>query len=387
MDAIKKYYAETYGCEPPNMYFSPGRINIIGEHIDYNGGHVFPCAISLGIYGTIKPLAEMKARLLSLNVKGGFFEVDLDKISEKPLGKWIDYPLGVVRVLQSRGYVLSHGFEMIVHGNLPNGAGLSSSAALEMLTIKMLVDMFGFKIERVDQALYCQEAENNYVGVKCGIMDQFTVAMGRRGHAVLLNSKNLVYLYAPLDISRNSLLIIDSGKKRSLSNSGYNKRREECAQALAILKKRWPIEKLCDLSMNQLRASQDLFDNYLLYRRARHCVSENERTIAAYQAMYNRDLVELGRLMFRSHNSLRRDYQVSCFELNTLVDFARKHHAKGARMTGAGFGGCALVLIKNSRVRAFINDVLDNYQKITNCVPSIYQVEICDGTRRLEEEK
>lgn len=384
MEVLKKGYLERYQEPLKVAYFSPGRVNLIGEHIDYNGGHVFPCAISLGIYGTIRPLEDDKIVLISLNVKDKPYETTISGICPTAVGKWYDYVLGVIVILEKHGFIFPHGFEMMIHGDLPNGSGLSSSAALEMLTMKMCVDLFDFKLDKVTEAVYCQEAENKYVGVNCGIMDQFAVSLGRENHAIYLDTETLKYYYAPLEIGRNQLIIINCGKRRSLTNSGYNKRRSECEKALAILKKKYPIKDLCDLSMDQLRNAQDLFTDYTLYRRARHCVSENERTEEAYQALILHDLVEFGKLMFKSHNSLRKDYQVSCFELNTLVDFARKHHAKGARMTGAGFGGCVVVLIKNSRVAAFIEDVQANYTNLTGCTPSIYQVNISEGTRKVE---
>lgn len=387
-EILKKRYKETFAEEPNAIYFSPGRVNLIGEHIDYNGGHVFPCAISLGIYGCIHPRTDRKIGLYSLNMtaNNGFTEEDLDNFAKNnQWTRWVDYPLGVIAILKQQGYTFTHGFDIMVSGDLPNASGLSSSAALEMITIYMLNEMFDFQISPLQQAIICQKAENDYVGVACGIMDQFAVAMGKKDAAIYLDTNKMIYKYAPLKLANNKLVIINSGKKRGLANSNYNLRRQECEQALKQLQSVCDITNLCDLTPAQFITHAPVITSSTLYKRAKHAVYENERTIKSFYALTHNDLVGFGRLMFKSHDSLRKDYQVSCFELNTIVNIARNHHAKGARMTGAGFGGCVVVIIKDTRLPDFLADIKENYPLITGYSPSIYLVETSDGTHRLEE--
>ena len=386
MKELQQHYQELFNEALPPLYFSPGRVNLIGEHLDYNGGHVFPCAISLGIYGYFRLRDDRQIRLQSLSGKEWQEIMDsLDTLTTRTKGNWGDYPLGVVATLQKHGYPINTGFDVFIQGNLPNGAGLSSSAALEMLIMAMLNDAFKLNIPTVEQAQLCQEAENQYVGVACGIMDQFAVAMGKAQQAIYLDANTLQYQYAPLDLGSNKLVIINTGKRRSLTNSAYNQRRQESEEALKIVQQKFPVHNLCELNSSQLQECRPLFSDMMLYRRARHCVTENERTAQAYQALQSGNMVEFGRLMFHSHDSLCRDYQVSCYELNALVNLARKNHAKGARMTGAGFGGCMIVLIKNSRLHDFLKDVTEKYPLQTGYTPSIYLVDVVAGTGKVAE--
>ncbi len=379
-------FSRSFGYSPTITAFAPGRVNLIGEHTDYNGGHVFPCAIDLGITGAAAIRSDRTIRLISENFpETGIIEASLDEMI--PSHRWSDYPIGVIKSFSETIEEVTCGFDFAFSGNLPDGAGLSSSAALEVLTgflVRELLENENVSNEQL--ALIGQHSENQFIGVKCGIMDQFASAMGKEDHAILLNSDTLKFEYAPIPCSDAAIVIINSGVKHSLASSAYNQRRDECQQALTALQKELDVMSLCGLSMKQLNEHLHLIDNEIVRRRVLHAVSENERTLAAAKALEKGDIVEFGRLMLESHYSLRDDYEVSCKELDFLVDTARKHTGVyGSRMTGGGFGGCTVNLIRPYAAESFISAINSAYKKEYGIEAKAYIVRAGSGVCRIDE--
>ncbi|MBS5883579.1 MAG: galactokinase [Clostridium sp.] len=379
---FKKVFGEKENCK---TFFSPGRVNLIGEHTDYNGGNVFPCALSFGTYGVISLRNDKKVRMYSSNFEDiGIIEFDLDNISYEKSHDWVNYPKGVIDVMKKHGYDINRGFDIAVYGNIPNGAGLSSSASLELLIAVMMDNLFELKIDRVDLVKFSQEAENKFVGVNCGIMDQFAIGMGKENNAILLDCNTLKYNYCPVELKDEILVIANTNKRRGLADSKYNERRSECEQALEELKTKLNINSLGELSIEDFENNKNLIDSEIRIKRAKHAVYENQRTLMAKEALAKNDLSTFGKLMNESHISLRDDYEVTGIELDTLVELAWNHEATiGARMTGAGFGGCTVALVKKDRAQEFIEKVGQGYKEKIGYEASFYIANIGDGTREI----
>lgn len=367
------------------VFFSPGRVNLIGEHTDYNGGNVFPCALSFGTYGAIALRDDKTVRMYSENFKDlGIITFCIDDLKYEEKHDWANYPKGVISVLENHGYSVDQGFDMVVFGNIPNGAGLSSSASLELLMGVMIDKLFNFNIDRVDLVKYCQEAENKFIGVNCGIMDQFAIGMGKEDRAILLDCNTLDYSYSKVDLKDEVIIIANTNKRRGLADSKYNERRSECETALSELQTKLNINSLGELTEEDFENNKHLIKDDLRIKRAKHAVYENQRTLKAVKALQNDDVETFGKLMNDSHISLRDDYEVTGKELDTLVDLAWKHKATvGSRMTGAGFGGCTVSIVKKDMKDDFINTVGKGYKEIIGYDADFYVANIGDGTREI----
>ncbi len=379
---LKYEYTERFGRRPEYVYFCPGRVNLIGEHIDYNGGQVMPLAISSGTYLAVAKNTDKRLRFQCLNFPESV-ELHLQSSYSKTGNEWFNYPLGVIdRVLQD-GHGIS-GMDMLYYGNLPIGAGLSSSASIEVLTAFAISDMFGLDLSKKEQAVLCKEAENNFMGVNCGIMDQFAVAMGKKDKVILLNCDTLGYEYLPFETGPFSLMIINTNKPRLLAESKYNERFAECGAALKLLKQELPVQTLCDISVADFDRYRYLLGNPVLEKRALHVISENQRVKDAVIALQTNDLEILGKLMIASHNSLRDHYEVTGRELDTIVELSMSFPGCiGARMTGAGFGGCAIALVKSAGLEEFQSMLTENYQKKIGYPPSFLVTSAENGVRAL----
>lgn len=385
-DEINSIFKKVFGDNnKTRTFFSPGRVNLIGEHTDYNGGNVFPCALSFGTYGVIRLREDNKIRMYSDNFEEvGIIEFYLEDIKYKKEDNWVNYPKGVIDVMKKQGYNINKGFDVAVYGNIPNGAGLSSSASLELLIAVMMDSLFNFNIDRVDLVKFSQEAENKFVGVNCGIMDQFAIGMGKENNAVLLDCNTLRYNYCPIELKDEVLIIANTNKRRGLADSKYNERRSECEEALEELKAKLNITSLGDLSIKEFEDNKVLIKSDIRVKRAKHAVYENQRTLLAKDALEINDLVTFGNLMNESHISLRDDYEVTGIELDTLVELAWKHEGVlGARMTGAGFGGCIVALVKKDNVDDFIKNVGQGYKEKIGYEASFYIANIGNGTREI----
>lgn len=378
-------FKELYGKEGEvRAYFAPGRVNLIGEHTDYNGGHVFPCALTLGTYGIVRDREDRVLRFYSANFeKLGVIETSLDDLIPDKAAGWTNYPKGVMWAFEKRGYQLTHGMDILIYGNIPNGSGLSSSASLEVLTGLILKDTFGFEqVSMIDVALIGQDSENNFNGCNCGIMDQFVSAMGKKDHAIFLDTNTLNYEYAPVVLEDAKIVITNSKVKHSLVNSAYNDRRNECETALKELQSVVNIKTLGDLTEEEYEAHKDAIKDPVRQKRAKHAVYENQRTIRAVEALKNNDVELFGKLMNASHKSLRYDYEVSCGEIDILVDLAQAMPGViGSRITGGGFGGCTVSIVKNDTVDAFIREIGKTYQEKVGHEAEFYVVEIGDGAK------
>ena len=382
---LMETFQKLYGGEGDiRTFFSPGRVNLIGEHTDYNGGHVFPCALTLGTYGIARKRNDRKIRFYSDNFSGlGVMETSLDDLPS-PAAKWTNYPKGVIWAFEKKGYSIAQGMDVLVYGNIPNGSGLSSSASLEVLTGVILKDLFDIEISMQDIALIGQYSENHYNGCNCGIMDQFAVAMGKKDCAVFLDTNTLQYEYATVKLEDAKIVITNSKVKHSLVDSAYNDRRRESETALKDLQKVVDIRTLGDLTEEEFEIHKDAIGDEICKKRAKHAVYENQRTIRAVKALKENDIAGFGRLMNQSHISLRDDYEVSCEEIDILVDLAWKiNGVVGSRITGGGFGGCTVSIVKNDAVETFVEQVGKGYKEQTGHEAEFYVVEIGDGARRL----
>ena len=381
-------FAELFGdSEGARFYFSPGRVNLIGEHTDYNGGHVFPCALTLGTYGAARKREDNKIHFYSMNLDSfGVVEASLDDLTNKKEYNWANYPLGVVWAFKEKGHTITSGFDMVIWGNIPNGSGLSSSASLEVLTGVILTDLFEIKdLSMTDLALLGQYSENNFNGCNCGIMDQFAVAMGKKDHAIFLNTSDLSYEYAPCVLDGAKIVITNSKVKHSLVDSAYNDRRNECAAALKALQRELDIQALGDLTPEEFEAHKSLIKDEIQLQRAKHAVYENQRTIDAVTALKAGDIESFGKLMNQSHISLRDDYDVSCEEIDILVDLAWKiPGVLGSRITGGGFGGCTVSIVKDESIDTFIETIGKTYLEKVGHEAEFYTVDIGDGASRLD---
>ena len=381
-------FAELFGdSEGARFYFSPGRVNLIGEHTDYNGGHVFPCALTLGTYGAARKREDNKIHFYSMNLDSfDVVEASLDDLTNKKEYNWANYPLGVVWAFKEKGHTITSGFDMVIWGNIPNGSGLSSSASLEVLTGVILTDLFEIKdLSMTDLALIGQYSENNFNGCNCGIMDQFAVAMGKKDHAIFLDTSDLSYEYAPCILDGAKIVITNSKVKHSLVDSAYNDRRNECAAALKALQSELDIQALGDLTPEEFEAHKSLIKDEIQLQRAKHAVYENQRTIDAVTALKAGDIESFGKLMNQSHISLRDDYGVSCEEIDILVDLAWKiPGVLGSRITGGGFGGCTVSIVKDESIDTFIETIGKTYLEKVGHEAEFYTVDIGDGASRLD---
>ena len=383
---VLEKFGELFGTtEGVKVYFAPGRVNMIGEHTDYNGGHVFPCALTIGTYAAAKKRTDRKLRLFSINFdKLGVMESSIDDLKPAKEAGWTNYPKGVMWAFGLRGMEMDCGLDMVLYGNIPNGSGLSSSASLEVLTGYMLRDLYGFEATNTDLALIGQYSENNFNGCNCGIMDQFASAMGKKDNAIFLNTADLSFEYAPLVLEGAKIVVTNSKVKHSLVDSKYNERRSECEKALEELQTVVDIKGLGDLTEEQFEANKDAIKDEIRQKRAKHAVYENQRTVRAVEALKQNDVKLFGELMNASHVSLRDDYEVSCEEIDVLVEEAWKLDGViGSRITGGGFGGCTVSIVKDEAVEAFQEKVGAAYEARVGKKADFYVVEIGDGPRVL----
>ena len=381
-DIILKKFGEVYGTtEGARAFFAPGRVNLIGEHTDYNGGHVFPCALTIGTYAVARKRNDRKLRFFSMNFEHlGIIESSLDELKPMKEAGWTNYPKGVMWAFGERGMHLDCGLDILLNGNIPNGSGLSSSASVEVVTGFILKSLYGFDVSNQDLALIGQFSENNFNGVNCGIMDQFAIAMGKKDNAIFLDTATLEYEYAPVKLQGAKIVISCSNKKRGLGSSKYNERRSECEMALSEIQSGMGIETLGDLTEEQFESVKMAIKDEDRRKRAKHAVYENQRTIKAVEALKTNDIVLFGKLMNESHVSLRDDYEVTGEELDTLVEAAWKIDGViGSRMTGAGFGGCTVSIVKDEAVDRFIDQVGKTYKETIGYAADFYVVEIGSG--------
>ncbi len=381
-ETVLQAFAEVFGgTDGAKVYFAPGRVNMIGEHTDYNGGHVFPCALTIGTYGVARKREDNKLRFYSMNFeKLGIIESSLEDLVPSKEAGWTNYPKGVMWAFEQKGMKLPCGMDLLLNGNIPNGSGLSSSASVEVLTGYILRDFFGFDVTNQDLALIGQFAENKYNSVNCGIMDQFAIAMGKQGNAIFLDTADLSYEYAPIKLENAKIVIACSNKKRGLGDSKYNERRSECETALAELQQVVKIKTLGDLDEATFEKYASIIQSDVRRKRAKHAVYENQRTIRAVEALKNNDVKLFGELMNASHVSLRDDYEVTGIELDTLVEEAWKVEGViGSRMTGAGFGGCTVSIVKDEAIDTFIEQVGKAYKEKIGYAADFYVVEIGEG--------
>lgn len=380
-------FAKVYDdAKDAKVFFAPGRVNLIGEHTDYNGGHVFPCALTIGTYAAVKKRTDKKIRLYSMNFeKEGIIEADLnEKIQPKPEQKWANYPLGIVWAFEEKGMKLDCGFDILFNGNIPNSSGLSSSASIEVLIGYVLKSLYGFDVSNVDLALIGQFSENKFNGVNCGIMDQFAIAMGKEGQAIFLDTNTLKYEYSPVKLEGAKLVIACSNKKRGLGDSKYNERRSECEEALRRIQTIKNVGSLGELTEEEFEQVKSVIADPVKEKRAKHAVYENQRTIKAVAALKANDVETFGKLMIASDTSLREDYEVTGKELDTLVAEALKIDGViGSRMTGAGFGGCTVSIVKDEAIDAFIEKVGKNYLEKIGYAADFYVVEVGDGPKEI----
>jgi len=385
MKHLEQKFQEVFGAPAEKQFFAPGRVNLIGEHTDYNGGNVFPCAIDKGTYGLVKKRNDRKFRMYSENFADlGVMEFTLDELTNDKKHDWANYPKGVIKMFLETGQKIDSGFDILFSGNIPNGAGLSSSASIEMLTAIVLKDLFHLSIDPVEMAQLGKKTENLFIGVNSGIMDQFAVAMGKKDHAILLDCNTLKYAYVPVVLKDEVIVIANTNKRRGLADSKYNERRAECDEALAELQTKLPIKALGELSIEQFEANKDLIKSPVRQKRAKHAVYENQRTLKAQKELSAGNLAEFGKLMNQSHISLRDDYEVTGVELDTLAALAwEQPGVVGSRMTGAGFGGCTVSIVKKDKVDDFIKNVGEAYKNKIGYAADFYIASVSDGAKKL----
>lgn len=385
-DKVLEAFKDRYGyIDGVRCFFAPGRVNLIGEHTDYNGGHVFPCALTLGTYCAAKKRDDSRIRLYSVNFPDdGVIETDTADLEPLKDTNWTSYVKGVIWAFRERGITLPCGFDFVVAGDLPAGAGLSSSASLEVLTGETLKVLYDLDVTNTELALIGQQAENGYCGMSCGIMDQFASAMGRKDSAIFLDTGSLEYEYVPLPMDGKKLIITNTNKKHSLVDSAYNDRRRECEEALSDLRKGKDIEALCSLEPDEFEELKDLIGDQTALKRARHAVSEDSRTVMAVDVLKKGDLKAFGKLMNESHESLKNDYEVSCDELDVLAEEAQKiPGVLGSRMTGGGFGGCTVSLVEDDAVEDFREKLSSVYKERFGYECSFYVVSAGNGPEEI----
>ena len=385
MKHLEQKFQEVFGSPAEKHFFAPGRVNLIGEHTDYNGGNVFPCAIDKGTYGLVKKRNDRRFRMYSENFADlGVMEFTLDELTNDKKHDWANYPKGVIKMFLEAGQKIDSGFDILFSGNIPNGAGLSSSASIEMLTAIVLKDLFHLSIDPVEMAQLGKKTENLFIGVNSGIMDQFAVAMGKKDNAILLDCNTLKYDYVTVVLKDEVIVIANTNKRRGLADSKYNERRAECDEALAELQTKLPIKALGELSIEQFEANKNLIKSPVRQKRAKHAVYENQRTLKAQKELSAGNLAEFGKLMNQSHISLRDDYEVTGVELDTLAALAwEQPGVVGSRMTGAGFGGCTVSIVKKDKVDDFIKNVGEAYKNKIGYAADFYIASVSDGAKKL----
>ena len=382
---FKKEFKKEEGIST-EVFFAPGRVNLIGEHIDYNGGKVFPCALDFGTYAVVTKREDKTFRMYSENFKNlGIIEFSLDCLVYDKKDDWANYPKGVIKTFLNSGFDIDSGFDVLFFGNIPNGAGLSSSASIEVLTSVILKTLFNLNIDMIEMVKLSQKTENEFIGVNCGIMDQFSIGMGKKDHAVLLNCNTLEYSYAPFILSNASIIIANTNKRRGLGESKYNERRDSCENALKDLKENGVnIDTLCDMDSEMFENTKHFIKSEEAIPRVRHAVTENERVLKAMKCLKNGDISTFGKLMNSSHKSLKEDYEVTGIELDSLVEAAWDEEGTiGSRMTGAGFGGCTVSLVKNDCIEKFIKNVGKKYKEKTGLEATFYIGNPDDGAKKL----
>ncbi|MFD2215193.1 galactokinase [Metabacillus endolithicus] len=387
IEQLKNQFNEIFQQnQPTRSFFAPGRVNLIGEHTDYNGGHVFPCALTFGTYAVVALRNDQRIRMYSSNFPDiGIVTLSTeDSLQLQKEHDWANYPKGVMKEFIDKGVVINKGFDILFYGNIPNGAGLSSSASIELVTAVTIQALFETNFNRIELVQMSQHAENEFIGVSCGIMDQFAIGMGKEDHAILLNCQTLDYQYSPVVLENASLVIANTNKRRALADSKYNERRSECERALSQLQKELSIQSLGDLTPEQFESYRHLIQNSMDQKRAKHAVYENARTIQAVEKLKQGDIESFGQLMCDSHTSLRDDYEVTGFELDTLVEAAMDQDGViGSRMTGAGFGGCTVSIVANDKIDEFINEVGKSYTEKTGLIADFYVANVGDGAKEI----
>lgn len=383
---MEEKFKEQFGVEPTHSFFAPGRVNLIGEHTDYNGGHVFPCAITQGTYGYVRPREDKLVRCYSANFEEiGMIEWSLDDLSYDKQDNWTNYIKGMYKFINEEGYETPYGLDILVSGNIPNGAGLSSSASLELLAGVTIAGIYDLDIDRLTLIKLGQKVENEFLGLNTGIMDQFAIGMGKKDHALYLDVNTLNYEYVPAEFGDYVILIMNTNKRRELTDSKYNQRRSECEVALAILKDHADITNLCDLTNEEFAELGKYLEDEILYKRAKHAVTENTRTKEANRVLNQGNLEAFGKLMNQSHISLRDNYDVTGIELDTLVQAAwNQDEVLGARMTGAGMGGCAIALVHKDQVESVKKNIQASYTETIGYAPSFYVAEVGDGAKQIQ---
>ena len=385
LSTLQEKFVSVFEKESEASFFAPGRVNLIGEHIDYNGGLVFPCAITLGTYAVAAKRCDNLFRAYSANFEDlGVIEFSLDDLSYNKDHNWCNYVKGVLKYLIEAGHTINTGFDVLVFGNIPNGSGLSSSASLEILMCKVFTDLYSLSLTSVEAALLGKKVENEYIGVNSGIMDQFAIALGMQNHALLLDCNTHEYKHIPFELAGYSIVIMNTNKRRELADSKYNERRGECESALSKLQKVFNIEALCELTEDKLEEVEKIINHPIEFKRAKHAITENVRVIAATKALEQGDLITFGKLLNESHISLRYDYEVTGIELDTLVTAAwEADGVLGARMTGAGFGGCSIAIVENDKIDDFINHVNKKYVETIGYEASFYIASIGNGPKQI----
>ncbi|WP_347862858.1 galactokinase [Salimicrobium sp. PL1-032A] len=370
----------------PELFFAPGRVNLIGEHTDYNGGYVFPCSLSLGTYAAVRKRGDGKLRFYSMNFPDkGIVSAEVDRLNYSETDDWANYPKGVIEIFRREGFSINEGLDILYYGNIPNGAGLSSSASIELVTAVLLKDLYGFPVDMLKMIRIAQKAENDFIGVNCGIMDQFAVGLGKKDHALLLDCETLDYEKVPVALGTYQLIIANTNKRRGLADSKYNERRSQCEEALKDLQKELDINNLADIDKETFASYSYLIQDPVQEKRARHVIHESDRTKEAAAKLKDGDLRGFGEMMNRSHISLRDDYEVTGKELDALVEAAWENGALGARMTGAGFGGCTINIVERAHKDEFLSEVKRKYKEETGLDAEFYPVEIGDGAKKIEE--
>ena len=381
---LEKFY-EKYGNrnDKPVLFFSPGRVNLIGEHTDYNGGYVFPCALNYGTYLFIRKTKLNKLKFSTLNFDNDE-EVEIAGLFKNSHKSWTNYPLGVINEFLKRSIKIS-GLEMLYYGDVPNGAGLSSSASIEMVTAVAINDFYDAGFSTLDLVKMSQKAENEFVGMNCGIMDQFAVGFGKKEHAIFLNCDTLSYENVPFILGESSLIITNTNKRRGLTDLKYNERRAECEKAVELLQAYKPVRNLSELNTGEIELLGKYITDPVVRKRAKHVISENGRVLEAVKVLKENNLGRFGELMNASHDSLKDDYEVTGYELDTLVYEGRKlPGVLGTRMTGAGFGGCTVSIVRSDYAEKFMKELTKAYTGITGLVPDFYLPEIGSGAGRLK---
>ena len=384
IDQLKHAYEAAYHKPATDIFFAPGRVNLIGEHTDYNGGFVFPCALSFGTYILLSKNDEQKINFRSLNMEA-IYSLELTQLSEPlPNKAWANYPLGVFAQFIKRGVAITQGYDILFWGNVPAGAGLSSSAAMEVVTAYALNELLGTQYGLADLAKIGRAAEHEFAGVMCGIMDQFASAHGKADHAIYLNCDTLEYDLVPVKLEGIKVVVTNTHSPHKLDSGSFNDRVRQCQLAVEQINAVRPIQYLAELSQVEFEQIKDAITDEIAHRRARHVVGEVQRTKDAVEALKNGDIVKFGQLMNQSHVSLRDDYEVTGPQLDALAEAAWKiDGVLGSRMTGGGFGGCTVSLVQEQAIPTFIEKVGAEYTEKTGLTADFYIAEIGDGAHRI----